>query len=192
MNSVISVRKLPIPRSIIENQPQNGPNRSKISSACPRCVAAPNRTVISWTTSAIPNVSTTKGRKNPIPNFAPVAAYESMLGPSFSPSITRMPGPISSQSNHVRARKPCPSRAVETRARSCARSMSSCVTTTSSSAAITRNFRPGCASVLIPLFFTIYYLSDGRQFEESRASECAPEHCRQTPSVLRLDAVCKP
>jgi len=36
MNSVTSVRKLPTMRSIIENQPQNGPKRSKISSACPR------------------------------------------------------------------------------------------------------------------------------------------------------------
>ncbi len=74
MNSVISVRKFPIPRSVIENQPQNGPNRSKISSACPRCVAAPSRTVISCTTSAMAKVSTTNGRKNPSPYVAPVAA----------------------------------------------------------------------------------------------------------------------
>ncbi len=36
INSVTSVRKLPTIRSIIENQPQNGPKRSKINSACPR------------------------------------------------------------------------------------------------------------------------------------------------------------
>jgi hypothetical protein len=47
MNSVISVRKLPIPRSIMENHPQKGPKRSKMSSAWPRWVAAPRRTVIS-------------------------------------------------------------------------------------------------------------------------------------------------
>jgi hypothetical protein len=41
MNSVISVRKLPTPRSIMENHPQKGPKRSKISSAWPRWVAAP-------------------------------------------------------------------------------------------------------------------------------------------------------
>src|SRR5436305_1414505 len=42
--------------------------------------------------SAITKVNTTNGRKNPIPKREPVAAYESMLGPSFSPSMTRHPG----------------------------------------------------------------------------------------------------
>ena len=49
------------------NQPQNGPKRSKISSAWPRWVAAPTRTVISWTTNDMRNVSAMKGAKKPIP-----------------------------------------------------------------------------------------------------------------------------
>ena len=132
MNSVISVRKFPIPRSIIENQPQNGPKRSKISSACPRCVAAPRRIVISCTTIAMPNVRMTNGMKKPTPNFAPVTAYEIMLGPSFSPSMTRMPGPTSSQSRRNLERTPRRVRASYTRIRSWARSTSSWVMTTSS------------------------------------------------------------
>ena len=54
-----------MPRSTIENHPQNGPNRSKINSAWPRCVAAPSRTVISWTTMAIANVSRMKRKEEP-------------------------------------------------------------------------------------------------------------------------------
>ena len=131
INSVTSVRKLPTMRSIIENQPQNGPKRSKINSACPRCVAAPKRTVISCTTQAMANVSTMNGTKKPMPNRAPVAAYDSMLGPSFSPSITRMPGPMSSQNKRNRGRNPRRPRISETRSRSWARSMSSWVMTTS-------------------------------------------------------------
>jgi hypothetical protein len=42
---------------------------------------------------AIKNVRMMNGTKNPMPYVAPVVAYETMLGPSFSPSITRMPGP---------------------------------------------------------------------------------------------------
>ncbi len=49
MYSVISVSQFTTARSPSENQPQNGPNPSKIASAWPRLVTAPRRTVISWT-----------------------------------------------------------------------------------------------------------------------------------------------
>ena len=81
--------------------------------------------------SAITKVNTTNGRKNPIPKREPVAAYESMLGPSFSPSMTRMPGPTRSHKRRNLERMPRQARAANTRSRSCARSMSSWVMTTS-------------------------------------------------------------
>ncbi len=75
-----------------------------------------------------------------------------MLGPSFSPSITRIPGPISSHSSHAFPRSPCAIRAASTRERSCARSMSSCVTTTASATVTcvaTRDLSPFCVPTLI-------------------------------------------
>ena len=50
MNSVTMVRKLRMNRSPTLNQPQNRPNRSLISRACPTPVTAPSRTTISWLT----------------------------------------------------------------------------------------------------------------------------------------------
>jgi hypothetical protein len=50
MNSVTMVRKLSRNRSPTLNQPQNRPNRSLISRACPTPVTAPSRTTISWLT----------------------------------------------------------------------------------------------------------------------------------------------
>ncbi len=50
MNSVTMVRKLSRNRSPTLNQPQNLPNRSLISRACPTPVTAPSRTTISWLT----------------------------------------------------------------------------------------------------------------------------------------------
>ena len=50
MNSVMMVRKLRMNRSPTLNQPQNRPNRSLISRACPTPVTAPSRTTISWLT----------------------------------------------------------------------------------------------------------------------------------------------
>ena len=50
MNSVTVVRKLSRNRSPTLNQPQNRPNRSLISRACPTPVTAPSRTTISWLT----------------------------------------------------------------------------------------------------------------------------------------------
>ena len=47
--SVTSVSQLIRARSKMLNQPQKGPNPSKIASACPRLVTAPSRTVISCT-----------------------------------------------------------------------------------------------------------------------------------------------
>ena len=49
MYSVIKVSQLISARSKMENQPQNEPKASKMASACPRLVTAPNRTVISCT-----------------------------------------------------------------------------------------------------------------------------------------------
>ncbi len=49
MYSVMSVSQFTTARSAIENQPQNGPNPSKMASACPRLLTAPSRTVISCT-----------------------------------------------------------------------------------------------------------------------------------------------
>ena len=50
MNSVTMVRKFRMNRSPTLNQPQNRPNRSLISRACPTPVTAPSRTTISWLT----------------------------------------------------------------------------------------------------------------------------------------------
>ncbi len=50
MNSVVMVRKLRMNRSPTLNQPQNRPNRSLMSRACPTPVTAPSRTTISWLT----------------------------------------------------------------------------------------------------------------------------------------------
>ena len=50
MNSVTIVRKFRMNRSPTLNQPQNRPNRSLISRACPTPVTAPSRTTISWLT----------------------------------------------------------------------------------------------------------------------------------------------
>ena len=72
MNSVTSVRKFPKTKSPMAKRPQNLPKRSKISSAWPRWVTAPKRTVISCTTNPITKVRTTKGRKKPTPKRAPV------------------------------------------------------------------------------------------------------------------------
>src|ERR1022692_4743619 len=55
-----------------------------------------------------------------------------MLGPSFSPSITRIPGPTSSHSRRNLEKTPRWARASDTRTRSWARSTSSWVITTSS------------------------------------------------------------
>ena len=50
MNSVTMVRKFSRNRSPTLNQPQNLPNRSLISRACPTPVTAPSLTTISWFT----------------------------------------------------------------------------------------------------------------------------------------------
>ena len=50
MNSVTMVRKLRINKSPTLNQPQNRPNRSLMSRACPTPVTAPSLTTISWLT----------------------------------------------------------------------------------------------------------------------------------------------
>ena len=68
-------------RSIIENHPQNGPKRSKISSAWPRWVAAPRRTVISWTTMAMQNVSATKGNEESNTKFRARSRVGEHAGP---------------------------------------------------------------------------------------------------------------
>ena len=48
MYSVTRVSQFMTARSKMENQPQKGPNPSKMASAWPRFVTAPSRTVISW------------------------------------------------------------------------------------------------------------------------------------------------
>ncbi|GAA3077744.1 hypothetical protein GCM10020000_74220 [Streptomyces olivoverticillatus] len=50
MNSVTIVSALSRNRSMTENAPQNFPNRSRISRACPTPVTAPRRSTISWFT----------------------------------------------------------------------------------------------------------------------------------------------
>ena len=50
MNSVTMVRKLRMNKSPTLNQPQNRPNRSLMSRACPTPVTAPSLTTISWLT----------------------------------------------------------------------------------------------------------------------------------------------
>ena len=50
MNSVTMVSALRMNRSMTENAPQNLPNRSRISRACPTPVTAPSRSTISWFT----------------------------------------------------------------------------------------------------------------------------------------------
>ena len=50
MNSVMMVRKFRMNRSPTLNQPQNRPNRSLMSRACPTPVTAPSLTTISWLT----------------------------------------------------------------------------------------------------------------------------------------------
>ena len=63
MNSVTMVRKFSRNRSPTLNQPQNRPNRSLISRACPTPVTAPSRTTISWlTTSTGMSSSSTQSR----------------------------------------------------------------------------------------------------------------------------------
>ena len=50
MNSVTSVSAFRMSRSSTESVPQNLPNRSMISRACPTPVTAPSRSTISWFT----------------------------------------------------------------------------------------------------------------------------------------------
>ncbi len=50
MNSVMIVSALRMNRSMTLNAPQNLPNRSRISRACPTPVTAPSRSTISWFT----------------------------------------------------------------------------------------------------------------------------------------------
>jgi hypothetical protein len=50
MNSVMIVSAFSRNKSITLNAPQNLPNRSMISLACPTPVTAPSRSTISWLT----------------------------------------------------------------------------------------------------------------------------------------------
>ena len=50
MNSVTSVSALRMNRPMTLKAPQNLPNRSRISRACPTPVTAPRRSTISWLT----------------------------------------------------------------------------------------------------------------------------------------------
>jgi hypothetical protein len=119
-----------------------------------------------------------KGRKNPMPNFAPVAAYASMLGPSFSPSITRIPGPTSNPSNRATDKTPRSDRAFTTRERSRARSTSSWVMTISSfGAGLVFTGRGLEVPSILRLFGRIAYTLQHRKpriLRESRVRRCEP------------------
>ena len=66
MNSVTIVKALRISRSPTLKAPQNLPNRSKISRACPTRVTAPSRSTISWFTYST-GISIVSVHNRPIP-----------------------------------------------------------------------------------------------------------------------------
>jgi len=126
MNSVMRVRKLPMPRSIMENHPRKGRSGPKMSSAWPRWVAAPRRTVISWTTIAMQKSEDDEWekknrrrtwrrwrRRRTMLAAVIFAEHDEDTGTDKQPQETRFGG------------KPRRARAAETRTRSWARSTSS-------------------------------------------------------------------
>ncbi len=66
MNSVTMVSALRMNRSMTLNAPQNRPNRSRISRACPTPVTAPSRSTISWFTYST-GISSTKVHSSLVP-----------------------------------------------------------------------------------------------------------------------------
>jgi len=117
INSVISVRKLPMPRSIMENQPQNGPKSGRRS--IPRGRDAwriPDAWSSLGTDDGHAKRKHDEGKEET--NSKPRArrGVGNHAGPSFSPSMTRIPGPTSSHSRRNLEKVPRWARA-RTRAR---------------------------------------------------------------------------
>ncbi len=80
-----------------ENAPQNFPNRSRISRACPTPVTAPSRSDISWFTYST-GTSSSSVHSSRVPWSCPAWAYVPNAPASLSPAMTIRPGPTTASS----------------------------------------------------------------------------------------------